>query len=640
MAYQNPIAAMIAAAFRTKGTAEHTQKGPTRAAETRNVLNAMLRLGNNLRPDLVKYAATTADVATLEPSLMCIGTRIYVGQPDEGAPPAYLVEFDDAGLLLVHADANFEGADTPASLEGLTVEGLTEAEAVAAVLAASGRGLNPLVLPQFVEETKWYVWPTGIWEARGDFNAAAAPVAGPNWRLVVAFSSYTDQMARDANAPLAIRVTALEMTVRPLPAIYAVNLAKQVYQGTSLAAAISHAGGYGKIVLNQQAVLDANCTLGAGTQLDCQYNQLDLGGFTLTLSANTRLINCVGQNGRVATNHGVNSANAPTIVGGYCGYTFQLPASTFMVADSVLVSDFGTGTAGTRWTSGPGTLTLRGSFYVAAENTRLRDDATNLRDYTATAGSPPQDSITEAQLAPAVRTKLNATGAGGGGGESNQPDYVNPVTLNAAAALEVRKSYYLTGAGYTVTLPAGTNGQEIGVEVASSATGLFDVGGLQLLWAGERILLRYGPAGWKVTNRALRGMAIQRKNNASIPFGVEGNIDIPTPGVVTDNTNGLLQQRANDILIRRDGYYTINTQVFMNGTPAGALYEVKAYAAGSVYKKYAVISFNSAIGGDSLTMFLPAGAVVSLGVYYYNPAGTSAGQTIPNECFLSITEQV
>jgi hypothetical protein len=56
------------------------------------------------------------------------------------------------------------------------------------VAIASGKNLSELVLPQDVLGGNWYLTSSGFWEARRNFRAEAAPVNGPNWRLLVGFA--------------------------------------------------------------------------------------------------------------------------------------------------------------------------------------------------------------------------------------------------------------------------------------------------------------------------------------------------------------------------------------------------------------------------------------------------------------------
>lgn len=72
---------------------------------------------------------------------------------------------------------------------------LADAKIWTSVLTGLGRPMNELVLPQPVQSGKWYLQPDGIWEAKGTFNAAAAPMPGAYWRRVVEFSTYTNDMA-------------------------------------------------------------------------------------------------------------------------------------------------------------------------------------------------------------------------------------------------------------------------------------------------------------------------------------------------------------------------------------------------------------------------------------------------------------
>ncbi len=60
---------------------------------------------------------------------------------------------------------------------------------VQAAIGAAGKGLSELVLPMMVRSGLWYVTAQGIWEARRNFSAAAAPAPGANWRAVVSFAS-------------------------------------------------------------------------------------------------------------------------------------------------------------------------------------------------------------------------------------------------------------------------------------------------------------------------------------------------------------------------------------------------------------------------------------------------------------------
>lgn len=65
-------------------------------------------------------------------------------------------------------------------------------QAIAAVLATLGRGLKgPFVVDAAtgVKTGEWWLTATGIYAAARDMTANAAPVAGPNWQVVVLFSS-------------------------------------------------------------------------------------------------------------------------------------------------------------------------------------------------------------------------------------------------------------------------------------------------------------------------------------------------------------------------------------------------------------------------------------------------------------------
>ena len=65
----------------------------------------------------------------------------------------------------------------------------------ALALLHSGKSLSELVLPQDVVGGNWYLTSDGFWEARRSFNAAAAPINGPNWRQVASFTGQLTSIA-------------------------------------------------------------------------------------------------------------------------------------------------------------------------------------------------------------------------------------------------------------------------------------------------------------------------------------------------------------------------------------------------------------------------------------------------------------
>jgi hypothetical protein len=78
-----------------------------------------------------------------------------------------------------------------------------------------GQGLTELVLPAAVAQGGWYLTPTGIWEARSSFNAAAAPIAGPNWRRLANFNpTITAALISDASPAGRAMLTAADASAQ------------------------------------------------------------------------------------------------------------------------------------------------------------------------------------------------------------------------------------------------------------------------------------------------------------------------------------------------------------------------------------------------------------------------------------------
>jgi hypothetical protein len=66
-------------------------------------------------------------------------------------------------------------------------EHANELEALGRQLATQ-LGIPELVLPQDVQAGQQWLTASGIWTPRGNFNAQASPVSGPNWRMIAGFT--------------------------------------------------------------------------------------------------------------------------------------------------------------------------------------------------------------------------------------------------------------------------------------------------------------------------------------------------------------------------------------------------------------------------------------------------------------------
>ncbi|MDO7846475.1 hypothetical protein Q5H92_08910 [Hymenobacter sp. M29] len=205
-------------------------------------------------------------------------------------------------------------------------------------------------------------------------------------------------------------------------------------------------------------------------------------------------------NGSTVTGTGIPAGTV--VVGG--SYSGGSPYVEFQLSKNVSV------TAGTALTFTP-TFAGFTSFYIGDRlfsnglSWELRPGMARVLAGAGT-GTPAANSVTEAMLAPAVRTKLNASGTSTGG-----IDYATPVLHSAGVALAVGdcgRHHVFTGTGqdlWTVQLPdpAAAAGKQISVRVANGASGMWaftaaDIDGEpeRLMWAGEVAFLTSDGSSW------------------------------------------------------------------------------------------------------------------------------------------------
>jgi hypothetical protein len=114
----NPLISLIRATFRTKGSLEHTQKGPARALETRTVLEAMVNAGPNASRSGVKFVhhlyradePVAAVREELDPDTLCLGTICYSEFAPTTAEKVTVLVYDPApDAMQVWLDGSFQG---------------------------------------------------------------------------------------------------------------------------------------------------------------------------------------------------------------------------------------------------------------------------------------------------------------------------------------------------------------------------------------------------------------------------------------------------------------------------------------------------------------------------------------------------
>lgn len=239
-----------------------------------------------------------------------------------------------------------------------------------AVLAAAGKSLNELALPQQVKAGTWYVTTAGIWEARRNFGAATEPTAGPNWRMVALFgvpgpastdeltegstnlyftaaraigaalAGYTKPATPRAIAPADSIRTAIGLLEKKAdsnaaalgtaPAYVSITAAgvRNSLSGT-LQQALNQAGEGGSVIVNRQTEgVGTSIGLGRNITLDLQGHSLDLMGADFQMYSGSRIVNCgLIHNGRIFVRDG-NAVGIQSIQGGKIAAQLYSQANT------------------------------------------------------------------------------------------------------------------------------------------------------------------------------------------------------------------------------------------------------------------------------------------------------------------------
>lgn len=250
--------------------------------------------------------------------------------------------------------------------------------------------------------------------------------------------------------------------------------------------------------------------------------------------------------------------------------------------------------------------------------------------------------------------KLNVTVSGGSGGTSTGTDYANPVVLNAAATLAGNTAYYVTGSGYTLTLPPASDnvGKVIFILIASTATGLYPVvgGGSLTMYAAETMNLRATADGWKQTGGQLLPMSVRLETILSqqdtIPISVVWQVPLSNQ-VELNGPAGL--QNGPTIVTQRKGRGTLSGGVGLKSSQnAPVFYVIRRRRNGT--EKYimqaAVIKFPNGFPSSdvaqvafSLPVVVEAGDVYDLALYVEGPFSLRGGNS-GSECVLAYLETV
>ncbi|MBH8569350.1 hypothetical protein KB206_10675 [Microvirga sp. STS02] len=168
-----------------------------------------------------------------------------------------------------------------------------------------------------------------------------------------------------------------------------------------------------------------------------------------------------------------------------------------------------------------------------------------------------------------------ATGGGGGAGI----DYANPITLSAPTTLASFKAYHLTGTGYTLTLPTGTVGDLISVNVDPAATGVYTVGPRKLI-SGELMEFIRLTGGWTKKTAATLPIRAAIKTaigdqSALIP-GDYKYLNF-TGGLTADSTPnlpGLLKADGKSLVVQRDCNATVTINGVLENLQNGGTYAI------------------------------------------------------------------
>lgn len=561
-----------------------------------------------------------------------------------------------------------------------------------------GKTLVELVLPMTVVAGQWYVTTTGIWEARKDFQASAAPVAGPNWRVVLSLIPVADsigeaQLTPALRAKLPIQLPGSTFVVvqdagqtqpgivgrtdRPFRTLQAAHdaapagsiiivypaAAGAAYEPATLYKSLSWFGlgmptVTGGVLLGQYQgsspfQMRLNGLRFGGTGFVASLKQYGGGSYAL-------LENCefAGENYLFVQGVGVNDATPDVIevrntrfsTNSAKGCIYFNQRNDYAQAQSLIldncllqatVADCITGNIHPN-----SRITLRGS------DVRVRPAAGkalhSLKRVNSEVVLADEDVLTDERSGGAGDSSADLSNyytkqqgddryALAGGSMAIEP-------LSAAQTLVARKSYLVSGSGYTLTLPAAadTPGQRLFVAVSPAATGLYPLtGSSYVLRKGETIELLATAAGWMRSSGTWQPIFTQLTNPASDSLYNDRTTDVRFSAVETDNSGGLVVA-GNSLVAVRDTRYLLSYTLFLaGGIPDGTVIESKLYAGNVVYKGYAVIDQGSGTAALTKPVALQAGQSISLAAYCYSGAlasGQKLGETVPAQCFLSLTE--
>ncbi|SDZ00667.1 hypothetical protein [Hymenobacter psychrophilus] len=239
---------------------------------------------------------------------------------------------------------------------------------------------------------------------------------------------------------------------------------------------------------------------------------------------------------------------------------------------------------------------------------------------------------------------------GGGGSSPTGPtapaapagvDYANPITLAGAATLATDKSYYLTGAGYALTLPdpAANIGAGIFVEVAETATGFFGIGSVATFRNGESVLLRATPGGWRLVGPLWRGVRAEIATTPAQQNTLSGAAQIPL-SITRQDTFGMAEPAQARLVVPRTSRYMLGAGGLVSGGFSPTVINIafiRVAIPGGSTTDHAVAGIGSGAIQTGKAMDLPAGTVLTLHVYFESSVNMLGGAD-GNCFFLSATE--
>lgn len=343
--------------------------------------------------------------------------------------------------------------------------------------------------------------------------------------------------------------------------------------------------------------------------------KIDPNGHSWVLPHNLHAVRVVGEGRLIAKPSRSYGMTGTRIFNSVLMQATLVPnGNIFRLHDTTIADDNGVGYV---WSEGAGTIEIEAGCSIYDEG--AHDSATNVKKQ----------------------------GAGG-------IDFANPVTTTQAATLQANTAYYVTGSGYTLTLPDPTErlGGSIFVQVADTATGLYPVqgAGTLSLYAGETMNLRATLAGWKQTGGKLLPMIARLETSTSQQNALaSGNYTLIPYSVAKSNTGPatLVDVPGSQIVVQRAATASLlATAVIRNYTGSGLPYFVLEKVTGStaqtVGAAYPVVS-SAGLGVVSVSAQTDVQPLDRLRFRVYTPSGSSAqlhGETPDNVCSLTYTEMV